>query len=185
MCIRDRLKRLAQACQSELADQLVLADKIVTTEKISLRYHGTDLSLSVPFANVVAMKEDFERRHFDRFGFVMNDKNLVVESISVDAEAKSPSPKMASVADHISRSKLPKCNVYVENQWQQIDLWTSEEISLSSQIHGPALIVDRISTTIIERGWRATLDTSGALVITRVGAIESSNQAQDLSLIHI
>jgi 5-oxoprolinase (ATP-hydrolysing) len=173
------LKRLAQACQSELADQLVLADKIVTTEKISLRYHGTDLSLSVPFANVVAMKEDFERRHFDRFGFVMNDKNLVVESISVDAEAKSPSPKMASVADHISRSKLPKCNVYVENQWQQIDLWTSEEISLSSQIHGPALIVDRISTTIIERGWRATLDTSGALVITRVGAIESSNQAQD------
>ncbi len=173
------LKRLVQACQSELADQLILADKIVTSEKASLRYHGTDLSISVPFATVDLMKEDFEKRHFDRFGFVMNDKNLVVESISVDAEAKSPAPKMTATIDQIARVALPQCNVYLEDQWQMIDLWRSEDIALSSLIKGPALIAEKMSTTIIERGWHATLDKNGALIIRRVQAIESMSQTQD------
>ncbi len=50
-----------------------------------LRYQGTDTPLDVPFASVAEMTAAFEAVHRQRFGFLMQDRPLVVEALSAEA----------------------------------------------------------------------------------------------------
>ena len=50
-----------------------------------LRYQGTDTPLDVPFASVDEMTAAFEAMHRQRFGFLMQDRPLVVEALSAEA----------------------------------------------------------------------------------------------------
>lgn len=161
------LDRLTQSCELELADQMIGSEKLVHTKSLTLRYEGTDSSILVPLASVAEMKELFEKTHSDRFGFISPEKKLVIESASMNVEAKMPAPNTTTTANQNASKKRSKCNVYLEGMWQEIPLWTSADICSDSLIEGPALIAEKMSTTLIESGWQAHVDTNGSIVIVR------------------
>ena len=63
-------------------------------KKVHLKYEGTDSTLIVDFADIPAMREEFESLHRQRYGFIMDNKPLVVATISLETivGAKNLSP---------------------------------------------------------------------------------------------
>ena len=61
------------------------------TRRAHLRYDGTDTALAVPFGPPAEMTAAFEPAYQRQFSFLMRDKPIVVEAISVEA-ASTPVP---------------------------------------------------------------------------------------------
>jgi 5-oxoprolinase (ATP-hydrolysing) len=60
-------------------------DGIRVTRRVHLRYDGTDTPLQVPYGPAAEMTEAFERAYRTRFSFLMADKPIVIEAVSVEA----------------------------------------------------------------------------------------------------
>src|SRR3546814_12286229 len=67
-----------------MESQGVPLERIECVRRAHLRYAGTDKALIVDFANRAAMRAAFEEMHRQRFGFLMEDKGLVIEAVSVE-----------------------------------------------------------------------------------------------------
>jgi 5-oxoprolinase (ATP-hydrolysing) len=64
---------------------------IRVTRRAHLRYDGTDTPLQVPYGTAREMTEAFERAYRARFSFLMADKPIMVEAVSVEA-VTGPAP---------------------------------------------------------------------------------------------
>ncbi len=83
---------LEQAARADLAAQgasMAAPAGIQLTRRAHLRYGGTDTPLQVPYGSAAEMREAFERAYRARFSFLMEDKPIVVEAISVEAAVTS------------------------------------------------------------------------------------------------
>ncbi|MFN8551020.1 MAG: hydantoinase B/oxoprolinase family protein [Candidatus Obscuribacterales bacterium] len=169
------LDKLTRACEFELAPQLIGNEQVSATRTLALRYEGTDMAISVPFGSLQSLRTAFEKIHKDRFGFTSPEKNLIIESASVEAEAKMPPQKNTAASAQKQQKARQKCNVYLNQAWQEVPLWTSEELGVSTQIEGPALIAEKMSTTLIETDWRAAVDTNGSIVIERTSELVAAS----------
>jgi 5-oxoprolinase (ATP-hydrolysing) len=78
---------LEAAARAELQAEGVPGDQVRTAHRAHLRYEGTDTALSVPLGRADAMIGDFERAYRRSFSFLMRDKTVVVEAVSVELTA--------------------------------------------------------------------------------------------------
>ncbi|MBO0807601.1 MAG: hydantoinase B/oxoprolinase family protein, partial [Actinobacteria bacterium] len=62
-----------------------------------LRYQGTDTALPVPLGGVAEMTAGFEQAYRQQFSFLMPDKQVLVEALSVEASAAPEPPAPAGV----------------------------------------------------------------------------------------
>ncbi|MGL5834988.1 MAG: hydantoinase/oxoprolinase family protein, partial [Waterburya sp.] len=67
--------------------------------KVNLKYLGTDSTLTINFhSDMTTMQQDFTIEHQARYGFVQPDKELVIESASVELIQVMDTPKEAIVS---------------------------------------------------------------------------------------
>jgi 5-oxoprolinase (ATP-hydrolysing) len=79
------LRELGDAAAAELLAQGVPAAVVERRETLHLRYQGTDTALGVPMAGVEDARAAFEAAYRQRFAFLMPDRPLVIEAVSVEA----------------------------------------------------------------------------------------------------
>ena len=72
-----------------------------------LRYDGTDTALIVPAGSLDEMTAAFEDAYQRQFSFLMRDRPVVVEAVSVEAVAESPEPR-SWVTDDAPPSLVPR-----------------------------------------------------------------------------
>src|SRR5690606_32063242 len=77
---------LASQIRSELADQGIAPDATEWRLRLEIRYDGTDTTLSIPFddCSIDGARAAFESAHKAQFGFVYDDKPMVVEAVGVE-----------------------------------------------------------------------------------------------------
>ncbi|MGH8808152.1 MAG: hydantoinase/oxoprolinase family protein, partial [Noviherbaspirillum sp.] len=80
-----KLHVLADEARQDLLSQGVDAARIRVVERAHLRYDGTDSVIVVVFDTVAKMVAQFEAAYKKRYSFLMPDKQIVVEAISVEA----------------------------------------------------------------------------------------------------
>ncbi|HTU04639.1 MAG TPA: hydantoinase/oxoprolinase family protein, partial [Trebonia sp.] len=83
------LTPLEESARAELTSNGADPATISVTRRAHLRYDGTDTPLPVPYGSAAEMIAAFEAAYRQRFSFLMRDKPLVVEAVSVEA-ASSP-----------------------------------------------------------------------------------------------
>ena len=76
---------LEDAGRDRLVEQGLTPDVIDLERRLALKYRGSDTTLEVAGGDLDAIVAEFERVHRARFGFVSSGKELVVESIHVEA----------------------------------------------------------------------------------------------------
>jgi N-methylhydantoinase A/oxoprolinase/acetone carboxylase beta subunit len=81
--IEEKAVKLGEACVRELTEQGAQFDRL--EKRLHLKYEGTDTSLPVALGAVEAMRADFERLYRSRFSFLMPDRALIAEAVSVEA----------------------------------------------------------------------------------------------------
>ena len=75
---------LEAAGRAELAAGEVPGGQVGCTRRAQLRYLGTDTALTVPFGDAASMMAAFEAAYRQRFSFLMRDKPVMVEAVSVE-----------------------------------------------------------------------------------------------------
>jgi 5-oxoprolinase (ATP-hydrolysing) len=92
--------QLEESARAELAAQAVTSVPPRITRRVHLRYDGTDTPIQVPYGTAQAMTQAFELAYRSRFSFLMEDKPVVVEAVSVEAvAAETPAAAQAPPAD--------------------------------------------------------------------------------------
>src|SRR5439155_1336090 len=76
---------LEAAVRNEVAAQGIPSDRIRCKRTLHLKYEGTDTTLEIAFASgsetIVAA---FERVYRERYGFLMPDKQLIIEAVAIE-----------------------------------------------------------------------------------------------------
>jgi 5-oxoprolinase (ATP-hydrolysing) len=165
------LRRLDAQAREELAAQGVPDERIRPVHRVHLRYDATDTALLVPAGPPEAMTKAFEETYQRRFSFLMRDKPITVEAVSVELiGASEPLGEPAARPPRPDRPVPPaRARVFVGGAWTEVNLHRRAELRDSGPVEGPAIIAEANATTVVEPGWKATLNELDYLVLDRVG----------------
>ena len=179
--VKRALDDLADKAEQELLAQGIAADAIETLRRVHLRYSGTDSSMIVRHEALAAMRAQFEAQHQARYGFVMAERGLIVEAVSVEAVAASDDVLNDNVFHTETRDRLcaPELMVqmYSQQQMHATPVYLRNKLSTTDRIKGPAIISDAVSTTVVEPGWAAHVTERNDLIVERVEARPSRKAA--------
>ncbi len=135
-----------------------------------IRYARVDQAIEVPAGNAATMAAAFEDAHRQRFGFV-GDDDLVVELLRVEAIEVAEAGEIAPVLPAETQPAVDTVAVHMAGARHSAPLHRREGLAAGAQVAGPALIVDAVSTTVVEPGWRAEVIADGSLVLSRTQAL--------------
>jgi len=168
------LESLAGAARAQLLGQGVHDGRIELLHRVHLRYEGTDSAIVVAFGSHEAMLARFELAYKRRFSFLMPDKALVVEAVSVEALGRSDAPPEAA-PDQPAPADLPSaCQtvpMFGDGAWRDTGIYLRRGLVPGHRIAGPAIIAEDNATTVVEAGWEAEVTPFNHLVLRRVQAL--------------
>ncbi|HEY2630346.1 MAG TPA: hydantoinase B/oxoprolinase family protein [Usitatibacter sp.] len=167
--IEEKCVRLGEQCVHELAEQGAAFERL--EKRVHLKYDGTDTSLSVPLASIKRMREDFERLYRHRFSFLMPDRALIAEAVSVEAVGRSDAGPGLLPTNAVTSSK-PKALATVAmttgGNRHDTPVYARDGLAPGARIAGPAIIAERNATTVVEPEWEARITDLDHLVLERV-----------------
>ena len=165
----DRIVELASAARADLEAQGFGAEAVSTVARAEIKFAGSDTPLTVPFGPADAMAEAFEALHRRRFGFFADGKALVVETLEVEAvgrsEQSSTAPLAASAVDLDAVAQL---TVRMAGEDHDTPVYRREALTPGVAVDGPAVLLEDTGTTVVEPGWRASVDAAANLLLERV-----------------
>jgi len=141
-------------------------------KEVDIRPLGADTYLTVAFTGYEDTVEAFRRKYRRVFGFSPDDVPLEAVNIRIEVSARE---------DYFSRyhedrqgqqaSVEPGCwrNVFYEDGWSRVPVHRRERLAPGHALKGPALVVDRYSTLVIDPGFEAAMAENGVVVVKRVG----------------
>lgn len=165
-----RLDELAHEAEDELRRQGVAAGEVQVHRRIHVRYQGTDSALVVPFGDAAQIQAAFEAAYRQRFAFLMSERALVVEAVSVEAVAPGDAPsETRHTALAAGRPAIAATvPMFSAGRWWDAALVVREQTAPGHVIDGPAIIAERNATTVVEPGWQARVTPFDHLVLDRV-----------------
>jgi 5-oxoprolinase (ATP-hydrolysing) len=169
------LDRLAADATAEVAAQGIAEARIAVLRRLHLKYDGTDTPLIVDFATADAMAEQFETLHRQRYGFVMPEKALIIDTAAVEVVGASEDTIGECAVDASGGSEaqaLATVETHMAGAAHATPVYDREALTPGAVIDGPAIIREAVATTIVEPGWRASMSERADLVLERVVPVE-------------
>ncbi|MBD2433167.1 MULTISPECIES: hydantoinase/oxoprolinase family protein [Fischerella] len=141
--------------------------------KVNLKYEGTNSILTIDFAlDVAMMQQEFEVEHKSRYGFIQIEKTLIVESASVEVIQKMDTPEEPLITRthplNQPANSVETVQMFTADQWHNTPVYRREDLQPEDNINGPAIIVEKISTIVVEPEWQASLTERNHLVLQRL-----------------
>jgi len=210
--LTEALRALEESARADLAAVPgTVPPPIQVTRRVHLRYEGTDTPLPVPDGTTEDMTADFERAYRSRFSFLMPDRRIIVEAVSVEAACAAPlapaAPDHPSAdhpsadhpsADHpgdaaeisLTPAAEPASREYVQmfaaGEWSAVPLYRRAALAPGQAVVGPAIIAEDLATTVVEPGWQASVTARLDLLLTRAapdpGLIRATTEADPVLL---
>ncbi|XP_020364474.2 5-oxoprolinase isoform X1 [Oncorhynchus kisutch] len=174
-----RVEQLTQRCTETLRDRGFSSSQITTEVFLHLRYEKTDCALMVTATGYPGnsrscksgdFRSAFTKRYLQEFGFTIPDRPIMVDDIRVRGSGKSgiksvTNTKMGSGI--LKATTITKC--YFEDGYLDTSVYLWEELPCDHNIPGPAIIIDKNSTILVEPSCVAHL-TEGGDVCIAVGS---------------
>ncbi len=121
--------------------------------------------------SVEAMKEQFDAAYRQRFSFLMPDRRLIVETLSVEAIGAGEATAAASAQRAPRTGALAAATTvqaYFDGGWQATPLYRRDDTRPGDRIDGPAIVAEANATTVVEPGWQAEVTPLDHLVLRRI-----------------
>ncbi|MEG4443094.1 hydantoinase B/oxoprolinase family protein [Microcoleus sp. AT9_B5] len=149
--------------------------EVLVVSKLRLKYQGSDSVLAVNFAdNIEVMQAEFEAAHRQRYSFIMPEKALIVEAVSVEVVERMDVPEASTISPSCGTGILPVAPIstvqtYVAGGWRATPVYQRDDLRSHDCISGPAMIVEATGTNIIEPGWEGEITENNDLILNRRG----------------
>ncbi len=166
---------LSEAC-NELLGQGCDPAHIVTRTVVHLRYDGTDTSLHIDFSHgsIERAVAAFEKTHRTQFGFLFENKPIVIEALEIQGE-EGDGNTLNEPEAHLAREE-PTANgqatIFSCGENREAAIYLRKALAPGNRVMGPALIIEDHQTIVVEAGWRAELNSRNHIILTRTMALE-------------
>lgn len=154
----------------EIHKQGVDAKDCQSLKRLQLRYEGSDTAMLVDYNDNSMMRDAFEKQHFQRFGFISKQKGLIVQSAQVElvASAKKPQARGSSNnANNISSDIISSKACMHGSENGSRNFYRRDKLAVQDRIEGPAVILEKTGTIVVEPGWCARLRADDNIVLER------------------
>lgn len=165
------LNGLIKECSEELLKQGVSQAQTNIIRRAHIRYQGTDSPIMVDFADAETMQEAFYSAYLQRYSFLMRDRPLIIEAVSVEAIGQSGETLAASHAAHealATPKPLAQTEFFSQGKAQSAPIFNRDHLSAGMRIEGPAIVFDANGTTVIEPEWRMDILSAGEQLLSRI-----------------
>ncbi|MCT8161879.1 hydantoinase B/oxoprolinase family protein [Pseudoruegeria sp. SHC-113] len=161
------LDRLAEEAKAEVCAQGVSSADIATTQTVHIRPADAQRSLEVPFSAPDAMQAAFLAAHKQRFGFLPQTDQLIIDMLVIEAAGKTG--EAVTLPDPQGTGAQPaQARLYTQGAWQDVPLVDRTTMALGQSVRGPAILTEPTGTNMIEDGWEATCEAGGNLLLRRI-----------------
>ncbi|XP_061778000.1 5-oxoprolinase isoform X2 [Nerophis ophidion] len=166
-----RVDLLSKRCQDTLLARGFNSGQITTEVFLHLRYEGTDCALMVTADGYPGnqrtcragdFRSAFTKRYLKEFGFTISDRPIMVDDIRVRGCGKSGIKSVYKPKKGHGQAKpvtMTKC--YFEDGYHDTAVYLWEELLCGHSIQGPAIIIDKNSTILVEPCCEASLTEGG------------------------
>jgi 5-oxoprolinase (ATP-hydrolysing) len=165
------LERLGESARGEVLAQGVAPESVRVAKRVHLRYDGTDSALVVGYGGRDEMERSFEAAYRTRYSFLMPDRGLIVEAVSVEAVGGAHA-FAETAAEPARRTGSPPpadtVDMFTGGRRHRTPVFRREALQPGDRIDGPAIIAEANATTVVEPGWRAEVTRLAHLVLERV-----------------
>ncbi|RUS91769.1 hypothetical protein EGW08_000477 [Elysia chlorotica] len=170
-----RIKVLEDECRAALKLQGFESDQIETHPFLHLRYHGTDCALMcsnhhAAQPGVTSTYGDFLRAFISRyqteFGFTLEGRDICVDDIRVRGIGKSLAAGHLQVSQATGpavKEKVVKC--HFEEGYLNTSVYLLDSLCAGHRLDGPAIIIDKNSTILVEPRCQAEVTEKGDIRI--------------------
>ena len=169
---------LAAECVAELTAQGVEEQVITKHLRAHIRYAGTDTVLSVeatyPAVDAASrLRAEFEAAHKRRFGFIAENKALVIDAVELETVGGGAGEGEAagSIGEATEAQADRQTRFYSQGAFHDAAVVVRETMQRGQTVTGPAIIIEKNQTIIIEDGWQARLTEHDHVVLTRIKAL--------------
>ena len=164
------IDELAAETRSEVEKQGVAAANISLIPRLHLRYAGTDTALIIGHGTLATVRTNFETAHRKRFGFIAEEKPVIIEAVSVEAigkDADAAEERRASAAKSGAPEPARLASIFTEGAWHEASVHLREVLAPGNRLDGPAIVIEPHQTIVVEPGWSAEVTPLNHIFLTR------------------
>ena len=168
---------LVNDARESLIAQGIAESDITIVRRVALKYEGTDSTLQLPVAMQAAELTSLFLDHYQlRYGFLMPERRLVIESISAEAVGSNRTESWAKAQPTPTQPAAPIIRpVFFGEQWHDTPFFDRDSLRPQDTITGPAVIRERNTTIVIDPGWRAEVTALNHLLLRRIEPLQRAS----------
>ncbi len=169
--VADAMRDMAKDASAEVATQGIAASRISTQAKLHLRYAGTDTALLIDHGTLADVQTAFEAAHRKRFGFIAEQKPIIIEALSLEAIGKdadvteSTAPVSAAT---VEATPDRHTQFFTEGEWHEAPVFPRAALQAGQTVAGPAVIIEPHQTIVIEPEWQGDVTPLNHIILTRL-----------------
>ncbi|KAF4446402.1 hypothetical protein FALBO_17081, partial [Fusarium albosuccineum] len=179
--VNELLDKLKKRVTEELVSQKASEDSLVFDEALVLKYFGTDTNLSISKPADGDYAAAFTQMHLPEFAFSMT-RPIIIESVKVRGTGSTGAPDLEKTAHQelVSSKQTPYSShkstqkVYLDGVWTETGVFKLEDILEGSIISGPAIIIDKTQTILVESLFKAYVLTN-YVVLEKASAMKEKS----------
>jgi 5-oxoprolinase (ATP-hydrolysing) len=175
---------LGDAAEAALRAQGIGEARLRREASVSIRPAGSENAIEVPHGPLAAMREAFVQGWYARFGFAAVGA-LVAETTRVEVIATDPQAELAISLPAQSAGPTAHVLLFTGGQTHQAPLYRREQLAAGFVASGPALVVDPVSTTVVEPGWEIEVDRLGNLILSRTAPATPQQTGTELDPVRL
>ncbi|WP_410767320.1 hydantoinase/oxoprolinase family protein [Haloferax sp. DFSO60] len=141
------------------------------------RYYRQDIQMSIPVdidnlqreTGLAEIKDDFEERHENRFGFSL-EAPLEIANLRVVGRGEIEGVQLVAQdlgGEDASNAKTGSQQVFFDDAYHDTPIYDRSELRPGNRFEGPAIVVEDDSTVVIQPNHEARIDEYENIEITR------------------
>ncbi len=166
LTLDDNCAAALAAVEAELSVQ-ARADLSATAQTsretlLFVRLADSDNAIELPLAPPAEVAAAFAAAFRQRFGYAPHN-NLVVDRIRVELTEAGDARSTLPIPSPSAENEPDIVTAWLAGTTQAVPLHQRNAIAPGRKVAGPAIIIDALSTTVIEPGWDAIVEREGTL----------------------
>tara|TARA_Y100000590_G_scaffold470770_1_gene669892 strand:+ start:13959 stop:17525 length:3567 start_codon:yes stop_codon:yes gene_type:complete len=146
-----------------------------------LKYQGTEQPLSIRlgeqelYAKKIITK--FEKMHQKLFGY-LSDKEVIIDMVQLETtsfEAQST----IDVNISSEEKKIDSADIYTMGSWKKANIYNIDAFDYDEELFGPAMLLNKHTTIIIEDGWKANRDHGNNIILSKMKYYKNTNRSSN------
>jgi len=147
--------------------QAELIAKPECLRSLDLRYQGQSFTLNLGWSkNLKNIEQAFHQLHKKTYGHAL-DMPVELVNLRLSIKGKAPAFSLPLISESAEKINIEQVSLFGFDE--RLPVYKRNQLYCQKKIIGPALIIEKVSTTLIEKNWCCVVDDVGNLLLETHG----------------